>query len=145
MKHDHTKCEKCRFWGSFQKWCNYGDIMGRSRLKDGGHLLPEGGCDLFEEDGPGEDTQKTVRDNWAAGKTNGEAWARALSEERKEASYRMHRMKTNRRHPEETYVRMEALYRQGKNDYAIAREAGVSRSCIQYWRKVNGLRANGRK
>lgn len=142
MNHDQTKCEKCRFWGKHQLWCNYGDIMGRSRLKDGGRLLPEGGCSLFEEDGPDEDTQKTIRDNWASGKTNGEAWARVKAEERKETSYRKKRMRSVWRFPDAVYLSMESLYRKGNNDYEIAREIGVSRSAVQRWRRVNGLAPN---
>lgn len=143
MKHDQEKCERCRFWGKQQKWCNYGEIMSRSRLKDGGRLLPEGGCRLFEEDDPESDTQLILRQNWANGKTNGEAYARAMSDERREAAYRARRLRSNRRHPDEVYLKIEVLYREGRSDYGIAKEVGVSRSAVQRWRTVNGLSPNG--
>ncbi len=141
-RHDQTRCETCRFWSTSNQWCSYGDIMKRSRLANGGKLFPSGGCRLYEEAGPGQDTQWYLRRKWGAGETDGEAYAKAMAQERAQAREEERRIRTQPKLPDFVFRHMEELYRQGLSDAEIAAAAGCGDTTVRRWRGRNGLESN---
>lgn len=136
-KHDTALCRMCRFWSKRQLWCNYSDVMQASRLKAGGKLFPDGGCRLFEIDDSDGKTQQAMKDNWASGKTNGEAYARARAKEIAEKKH-------SRYIQESVWKQVGLLYSKGYQDNQIAEECGIGKSSVRRWRKRNGLKSNYR-
>jgi hypothetical protein len=145
LKHDYTRCQNCKFFARERQWCNYGDITRHSRLKTGGPLFPDGGCSLFSSDRISGETQERMRKNWANGKTDREAYAKAFAQERKETVHRKKPQVPKKRIPPETFVAVEALYRKGLTDEEAARQTGISRNSVWKWRTRRGLEANGKK
>lgn len=134
-KHQTAVCEKCRFWSQGQRWCNYGDVMHTSRLKAGAKLLPEGGCTLFEVDEVEGETQQTIKDNWGNGKTDGEAYYKAIAGEiieKRQSTFI----------PDSVWEQVKELYFTGLMDPEIARECGIGKSSVRRWRRRNGLNSN---
>lgn len=119
-KHNPAGCKRCKYRSVGNGWCNYGDITGRSRLVDGGPLLPNGGCKLH---------------------TNGDAIRRVrpVPMPRGQTSWNDYE---KAKKPPETYRRIEELYNAGWYDSRIAREVHVSQGTVAAWRNRNGLESN---
>lgn len=98
------------------KCCNYSEIMGRTRLANGGELLPDGGCRLYE---PGVSYDRS-HSKW-------NVWVPEPMPEEVAA---------------DLYMQMDYLYKQGLLDTEIARELGVGASSVGRWRKRNNLQSN---
>lgn len=130
-------CEKCRFWSQGQRWCNYGDVMHTSRLKAGAKLLPDGGCTLFEVDAIEGETQQTIKEKWANGQTNGEAYSKAIAQEIKEK-------RQANFIPDSVWEQVKELYHQGLVDREIAKTCGIGKTSVRRWRNQRGLRSNYR-
>lgn len=124
-RHDQAVCTGCRFWNRYLDWCNYGEIMHRSRLASGGKLLPEGGCKLYEQREDGDETQNRLRERWGAGATYSEA-----------------RKKIGAKLSNSVFRQMESLYKEGKTDAEIAAELGIGKSSVGRWRYKNCLESN---
>ena len=139
------RCGKCRFWSVQNKWCNYGDVMKRSRAAAGAFLLPEGGCSLFEDREGDYRTQRTIREKWAAGRTDVEAYSKARMEARKQGAEERRRVGAVARLPESVWAHVRELYSLGLTDPEIAREAGCGKNPVLTWRQRNGLESNYRK
>lgn len=114
-KHNQDACIGCLYW-SQNGWCNYLEITGHSRIKDGGRLLPFGGCKLYKAIGT-EIPQK------------------------KEWNLRPQKPVLDKL-PANVFKQMEFLHSQGMNDRQIARELGVGKSSVYRWRKKANLQSN---
>lgn len=118
-KHDRDACLGCLFWRRDPGWCNYIEITGHSRIKDGGKLLPFGGCKLYQAIG----TEELPKKEWNARPP------KVIPDPL----------------PANVFRQMEYLYGQGKMDTEIARELGIGKSSVARWRKKNNLESNYRK
>lgn len=119
-KHNKSKCQGCYYQAKHQGWCNYAEITGRSRLKDGGPLNPNGGCKLYRK---GE---------------RGNLWKlspKPIRESRDEKT-------EYRRRQAELYRQIEANYKAGLSDVEIATAVGCGASTVSRWRFRHGLESN---
>ena len=114
-KHNQDACIGCLYW-SRSEWCNYLEITGHSRIKDGGRLLPFGGCKLYKAIG----TEELPKKEWNVRPKK--VVAEPL--------------------PANVFQQMEYLYNQGMNDSEIADELGVGKTTVARWRKKNNLESN---
>lgn len=118
-KHNQDACAGCLFWRRDPGWCNYIDITGHSRIKDGGKLLPYGGCRLYKAIG----TEEIQKKEWNA------IPQKVIPDPL----------------PANVFRQMEYLYGKGMMDTEIARELGVGKSSVYRWRKKNNLESNYHK
>lgn len=114
-KHNRDACIGCLYW-SQNGWCNYLEITGHSRIKDGGRLLPFGGCKLYKAIG----TEIPQKKEWNLKPKN------PIPEKL----------------PSNVFRQMEYLHSQGLNDREIAMELGVGKSSVYRWRKKANLQSN---
>lgn len=114
-KHNQDACIGCIYW-SRSEWCNYLEITGHSRIKDGGKLLPYGGCRLYKAIGTVEVTKK----EWNARPP------KVIPDPL----------------PANVFRQMEYLYAKGMMDKEIARELGCGATTVARWRKKNNLESN---
>lgn len=115
-KHNQDACVGCLFWRRDPGWCNYLEITGHSRIKDGGRLLPFGGCKLYKAIG----TEVPQKKEW---------------------NLRPQKPVLDKL-PANVFRQMEYLHSQGMNDRQIARELGVGKSSVYRWRKKANLQSN---
>lgn len=115
-KHNQDACAGCMFWRRDPGWCNYLEITGHSRIKDGGRLLPFGGCKLYKASG----TEIPQKKEWNLKPKN----------------------PIPDKLPANVFRQMEYLHSQGLNDREIARELGVGKSSVYRWRKKANLQSN---
>ena len=111
--------------------------MHTSRLKAGANLLPNGGCTLFEVDAVEGETQQAIKEKWANGQTNGEAYSKAIAQEIKEK-------RQANWIPESVWEQVKELYHQGLVDREIAKTCGIGKTSVRRWRNQRGLRSNYR-
>lgn len=119
-KHNEDKCKGCIYRSKFSGWCNYGDITGRSRLKDGGKLNPNGGCNLYRKGEVGNRWRLPPKQEKPEGKEKAEFWSRM----------------------DEKYRQIEANYKAGLNDTEIARAVKCGINTVARWRKRHGYESN---
>ncbi len=130
-KHDLSKCEGCAYRSASADWCNYRDITGRSRLIDGGPLLPEGGCRLYKT-GP---KRKSSESPWGFYKSK--ETVAAIDAARREEKQR------KRKRRESPFAKeIEKYYDMGLTDAKIAENVGCGHSAVKRWRDRNGLASN---
>ena len=128
-KHNKTKCKTCLFFSKNLGWCNYRDLTGRSRIADGGNLLPGGGCKLYRK---GRMSDIYYRNAYGT----------------KQVSLIGKPMSKFGRKTEDDFARISELYNKGLSDMQIAKDAGVDKKTVARWRKNNKLESNynlGRK
>ena len=122
---DPRGCRGCVYQSTSFKWCNYGDMEGRSRTVDGGPLQPDGGCKLFRK----PESRKQLKQNripWNSPKGTPQA-AAGQSEEEKSAIRQQ---------------QLQALYDLDLSDQKIADSLGINRKTVSRWRKDNRLESN---
>lgn len=118
-KHNQDACAGCLFWRRDPGWCNYLEITGHSRIKDGGKLLPYGGCKLYKS----IETEEPQKKEWNA------IQPKVIPDPL----------------PANVFRQMEYLYEKGMMDTEIARELSVGKSSVYRWRKKNNLESNYHK
>ena len=117
-RHDITACMGCKYLATEYKWCNYGDVVGQSRLSLGVKLLPTGGCAL---------------------KDDGEKVRRKIDMPR--YGYKREKTYTEKRYEAQSKT-MFALYQLGYSDRQIGNEIGKAPGTVQAWRKRRCLPPN---
>lgn len=124
-KHNPEACKGCMYVSLSRNWCNYSDITGQSRLKNGGPLHPNGGCSLYSK---GEIRPRRSLDFSLPPKREDEIPKLART-------YRETRI-------EIIYTQIEDLYNKGLCDEHIAKECGCNPKTVYGWRKRRGLESN---
>ncbi len=124
-KHNPKGCKGCKYRSKTMDWCNYGEIMKKSRLVTGGKLYPNGGCSLYERGNP-----MTRSGGWTFGE-NGQ-WRQSVGDNLKE----------NPKNSKADFELIKKLYEAGLADERIAEKAKCNYKTVAAWRKRNGLESN---